>query len=86
MYTRLIRFKLEAPLHQRDVRVWIKMHTPELVLKIGKLPILSIPLQIWRFEKLQPPKVLHKLCVAAEVDEGAPIDLDTWRVILEQRM
>ena len=81
---RLICFKLEAPLHQRDVCICIKMNTPQLVLEIRQLSGVPIALQIWGLEQTQPPEMFHELGVATEVDERAALDLDGRRIILEQ--
>jgi hypothetical protein len=60
------------------------MDAAQLVLKICQLPGLPIVLQIWGLEQTQPPDMLHKLGIAAKVDERAALNLDGRRVILEQ--
>jgi hypothetical protein len=50
MDPRLICFKLEAPFHQCDVRIGIKMDTTQLVLEIICQLSVPVPFQIWGLE------------------------------------
>ena len=82
----LFRFERQAPFQKVIIQVGFEVNATELIVQVGKLPLVAITLQVGWLVLKDFLDATREFDVPLEVNQGTPVDLNDGWVLAQQQV